>query len=99
MPSKKTQPKTTEKAAVAPRTPVVLRSFTGTVASISGIKTIAVLVEGKKMHPKYKKQYSVSKQFLVHDEAGTAKVGDIVRFVSCRPLSARKRWRLVSPKA
>jgi hypothetical protein len=46
MPSKKTQPKTTEKAAVAPRTPVVLRSFTGTVASISGIKTIAVLVEG-----------------------------------------------------
>lgn len=97
MPTKKTQTKKpVAPAAVAPRTPVMLRSFTGKVVSVSGIKTIAVLVEGKKMHPKYKKQYSVSKQFLVHDEKSVAKVGDTVRFVSCRPLSARKRWRLVS---
>lgn len=97
MTTKKTQTKkTVVKTDVAPRTPVVLRSFTGTVVSISGLKTIAVLVEGKKMHPKYKKQYSVSKQFLVHDEKNAAKVGDTVRFVVCRPLSAKKRWRLVS---
>ena len=71
------------------------RSFTGKVLAVSGIKTVRVEIARMKRHPKYNKQYKVTKSFLVHDELSTAKVGDKVNFVECRPLSASKRWRLI----
>ncbi len=72
------------------------RTLTGTVVSASMNKTITVVVDRKKMNEKYQKRFTVSKKFHVHDEKGTAKKGDTVVFVECRPMSKTKRWRLVS---
>lgn len=71
------------------------RVFTGIVVSGPRHKTAAVRVDRMKMHPKYRKQYRVSRTYHVHDEQNQTKVGDTVTFVECRPLSKTKRWRLV----
>ena len=71
------------------------RRLQGTVISNKMSKTAVVEVENTKFHPKYKKQYSVSKKYKVHDEKNTAVVGNKVIFEACRPLSKDKRWRLV----
>lgn len=71
------------------------RSFEGLVVSDKMDKTVVVLVESFKMHPIYKKRFKVSKRYKVHNENNEAKVGNIVRFIECRPLSKDKRWRLV----
>ncbi len=72
------------------------RQFSGVVVSLSGDKTISVRVDRVKIHPKYKKRYSVSHKYLVHDEAKKFKVGDQVQFVECRPISKSKRWRVIA---
>ncbi len=72
------------------------RRFNGVVVRAKAAKTIAVRVETKAMHPKYRKQYTQSRTYLVHDEHSVAKVGDAVLFEECRPLSKLKRWRLLS---
>lgn len=72
----------------------IYRTFNGVVTSTSMQKTITVQVDFMKMNEKYQKKYRVSKKYHVHDEKGTAKVGDKVVFVECRPLSKTKRWRL-----
>jgi small subunit ribosomal protein S17 len=72
-----------------------LRKFKGTVVSDKMQKTIVVLVESFKMHPKLKKRYRVSKKYKVHDENNQFKAGNVVEFVECRPLSKDKRWRVV----
>ncbi len=74
---------------------VLKRQFTGVVLSAKEQKTIHVNVKTIKMDAKYKKQYSTSKKFAVHDEKGTAKAGDTVVFEECRPLSKTKRWRVI----
>lgn len=66
----------------------------GVVVSNASEKTITVMVETLKRHSKYKKRVRRSKRFLAHDEQNSARVGDTVRIVETRPLSARKRWRL-----
>ena len=71
------------------------RLFDGEVVSVAEDKTIHVSVKLRKMHSKYKKQYTTSKKYAVHDEKNIAKVGDKVSFQECRPLSKTKRWRLV----
>jgi small subunit ribosomal protein S17 len=71
------------------------RSFSGVVASDKMDKTIVVTVETVKIHPKYKKRYSESKRYKVHDEKNQYKEGDKVSFVECRPLSKDKRWRVL----
>ncbi len=71
------------------------RTFTGIVVTIGMNKTISVLVDTKKLHIKYKKQFKSSRKYHVHDEKETAKVGDEVKFVECRPISKTKRWRLL----
>ena len=68
----------------------------GVVVSDKMEKTITVLVETTKKHPLYKRTMKRTKKYLAHDEAGTCKVGDTVRITECRPLSARKRWRLLN---
>lgn len=70
------------------------RGFIGTVVSTAMNKTIVVNVDRRKLHEKYKKSYRVSRKYPVHDEKSLAKVGNIVEFVECRPLSKTKRWRL-----
>lgn len=72
-----------------------LKKKQGQVVSKTGDKTIKVKIVSKKTHPFYKKIIKVTSFFLVHDHLNQAKLGDIVSFVSCRPISARKTWRLV----
>jgi small subunit ribosomal protein S17 len=71
------------------------KTFTGVVASDRGDKTIVVAVATRKTHPIYKKQYTISKRFMAHDEQNEAKLGDTVNIVETKPLSARKRFALV----
>lgn len=58
-------------------------------------KTINVSVERRLRHPIYGKSVKKTKKFMAHDEKGEANVGDTVRIMETRPLSKRKRWRLV----
>lgn len=71
------------------------KSFTGVVASDKGNKTIVVTVQNRKTHPLYKKQYTVSKRFMAHDEKNEAQVGDKVLIEETRPISANKHFKLV----
>lgn len=71
------------------------REFEGDVVRANGQKTVHVAVRRVMMEPKYRKQYSRTNTYAVHDEKGVAKEGDHVRFVECRPISKTKRWRLV----
>ena len=66
----------------------------GVVVSSAMDKTIVVKVDLIKSHPKYKKVVRRSVKFHAHDEQNAANVGDVVRIVETRPLSATKRWRL-----
>lgn len=70
------------------------RTVTGTVSSKSGNKTIVVTVRTRKTHPIYRKQYTVSKKIMAHDEKNAAEVGDHVAITESRPLSARKHFVL-----
>ncbi len=72
------------------------RELKGTVVSDKGDKTCVVLVERRVMHPIYKKFIRLSKKYMAHDENNVAKVGQLVTIRECRPLSARKRWELVT---
>jgi small subunit ribosomal protein S17 len=66
----------------------------GLVTSDKMQKTVTVRVERQVRHPKYRRYIRHRSKFLAHDELG-AHTGDIVRIVETRPLSARKRWRVV----
>jgi small subunit ribosomal protein S17 len=66
----------------------------GSVVSARMAKTIVVEVIRRVPHPLYKRIVSKRKKFYAHDEQGTAKVGDLVRIIECRPLSKLKRWQL-----
>ncbi len=72
------------------------RAIQGVVVSDKNAKTIVVLVETHKRHPKYGKRVKYSKKYYAHDENNEAKVGDTVTIMETRPLSATKRFRLVS---
>ena len=66
----------------------------GEVVSTKMTKTIVVQVSRRVPHPLYKRIITKHKKFYAHDEQSTARVGDVVRIVECRPLSKLKRWRL-----
>jgi len=66
----------------------------GLVTSDKMQKTVIVRVERQVRHRKYKRYIRRRTKFMAHDEIG-AHIGDIVRIVETRPLSARKRWRVV----
>ena len=71
----------------------------GTVVSKMGAKSVVVKVEYRERHPMHGKVIIRSKKYHAHDEADTAKVGDKVVIMETRPLSATKRWRIVTPEA
>ena len=68
----------------------------GRVVSDKMDKTIVVSVERLTRHPLYKRVMKASTKFAAHDERNEAKIGDTVLIEESRPLSATKRWRLVS---
>ncbi len=65
----------------------------GIVSSDKMMKTVTVRVDRLVKHPIYRKYVKKRKKFMAHDEMG-AKIGDKVKIVETRPLSARKRWRV-----
>ena len=68
---------------------------TGRVVSDKMDKTIVVSVERLSRHPLYKRVIRLTTKFKAHDERNEARIGDTVRIVESRPLSATKRWRMV----
>ena len=67
----------------------------GYVVSDKMDKTVVVAVEDRVKHRLYGKVLRQTTRLKAHDEANTAGVGDRVRIMETRPLSATKRWRLV----
>ncbi len=67
----------------------------GVVTSTAMQKTVTVAVDRLVRHPLYKKTLRKTSKFLAHDENNSCKVGDRVRITETRPLSARKRWRIL----
>ena len=67
----------------------------GLVVSDKMDKTIVVTLEDRVKHPLYGKVIRRTSKVKAHDEANTAGVGDRVRLMETRPLSATKRWRVV----
>ncbi|HRH58232.1 MAG: 30S ribosomal protein S17 [Chitinophagales bacterium] len=71
------------------------KTRTGVVTSNKMEKTITVSVVRKLKHPKYGKFLKKTKKFHAHDEKNECNIGDTVKIMETRPLSATKRWRLV----
>ncbi len=67
----------------------------GKVVSSKMQKSIVVSIERRVPHPTYKKYFTLTSKLMAHDEQQQAKIGDIVKIMETRPLSKRKRWRLV----
>lgn len=67
----------------------------GVVSSSSMDKSITITVERKLRHPIYGKFVKKSNKLMAHDEKNECNVGDTVKIMETRPLSKRKRWRLV----
>ena len=72
------------------------RKLLGTVVSDKNDKTIIVNVETQVKHPLLKKYVRRRKRFTAHDPNNECGVGDVVRIVEFRPMSATKRWHLES---
>ena len=66
----------------------------GIVASDKMTNTVVVRVDRLVLHRKYRRYVRRTSKFMAHDEKGST-VGDKVKIVETRPLSARKRWRVV----
>lgn len=67
----------------------------GIVVSTKMEKTISVAIERQVPHPIYKKYFKKTTKLMAHDETNQCSVGDKVKIMETRPLSANKRWRLV----
>lgn len=67
--------------------------MTGRVISTKLKNTATILVERLAKHPLYKKTYLQSKKYLVEDQIGV-KIGDIVDFIKCKPISKNKHWKI-----
>ncbi len=72
----------------------MLRILTGTVTSDKMEKTISVKIASTKKHKLYRKNYPSSKKYLVDDPKNEAHIGDKVSIIECRPISAKKYFRL-----
>lgn len=71
------------------------RELKGVVVSDKMKKTRVVQVTNYKLHPKYKKRFSVTRKYYAHDEKEGFKMGDTVTIREARPLSKLKRWIVV----
>lgn len=70
------------------------KTIIGIVSSNKTDKTIVVTVHERKTHPLYRKQYTISKKFMAHDEKNEAQPGDKVMIIETRPMSAHKHFAL-----
>lgn len=67
----------------------------GTVVSNKMDKTVVVAVEARFQHPVYKRVVRRTKRYMAHDGENVCQIGDTVRVRETRPLSKRKRWRVI----
>lgn len=70
------------------------RAIVGSVVRGAVQKTTVVEVERRAKHPLYQKTIRRHKKYLAHDERNECALGDTVEIMPCRPLSARKRFRV-----
>jgi small subunit ribosomal protein S17 len=73
----------------------IRKTQVGVVTRTAMQKTITVEVDRLVQDPLYKKTVRKTSKFLAHDEESSCRVGDRVRIMETRPVSARKRWRVV----
>ena len=74
-----------------------MRTKTGTIVSTKMEKTIVVRVDSYKLHPKYRKQYKVSKKFYAHvEDEKQFEEGQTVTIAESAPVSKTKRWSVVT---
>lgn len=66
----------------------------GTVVADKSNKTIVVKVSHSRKHPLYRKNFTVSKKFYVHDETNKARIGDVVEIIEVPQISKTKQWNL-----
>lgn len=66
----------------------------GRVVSNKMDKTVVVVVETWRRHPRYRRVVRQASKFKAHDEENACRIGDLVRIVETRPLSKEKRWRV-----
>ncbi len=71
------------------------KTMIGRVVSDKNAKTVTVEVARRTQHPLYGKTITRVKRFMAHNEEPLAKLGDTVKIMESRPLSATKRWRVV----
>jgi len=72
-----------------------MKIFQGKITGLKMAKTITVEVERILAHPLYKKRFKRSKKYQVHSEK-EHKLGDVVKFVECPPVSKSKRWKEIT---
>jgi small subunit ribosomal protein S17 len=72
------------------------KTLVGVVTSDKMDKTVVVAVEGRVLHPLYKKYITRVKKYKAHDAENQACLGDRIQIQECRPISKDKRFRLVS---
>ncbi len=94
-----TEAKMTEEVSVAKiesaKRESVRKIRTGVVVSSKMDKSIVVAIEKRIKHPLYKKFFKKTAKFMAHDEKNECGIGDTVKIMETRPISSRKRWRLV----
>ena len=83
----------TEEKVISQRTRRKVRI--GKVVSNKMSKSIVVAVERQVAHALYKKYFRRTTKLMAHDEKQEAGIGDTVKIMETRPMSARKHWRLV----
>lgn len=88
--AEQTATETTEGAATRGR-PRILQ---GVVRSDKMDKTVVVEVTHRILHRVYKKYVTRRVRYMAHDDRNEYLIGDVVRIISARPLSRRKRWRV-----
>ena len=93
-----TTKKEVQSKVVSEKKPKIERKMEGVIVSNKMEKTVVVLVKRLKVHPKYKKRYTVSMKYKCHNEAGQYNIGDIVIVKQCRPMSKDKRHIVVGKK-
>jgi len=71
------------------------RTRIGRVVSTAMDKSAVIEVERRMAHPLFGKVVKETSKIMAHDEHNELNVGDVVQVMECRPISKRKRWRLV----
>lgn len=67
----------------------------GYVISNKMEKSVLISIERKVAHPLYKKYFKKTTKLMAHDEKNECGIGDLVKIMETRPLSLRKKWRVV----